>query len=319
MVNLTFGAKPTFSIERLSQGLSGSAIGVTSTGSPIPPGQVVIDLASGYSAGAPPPGTTVGTAFLASASGSGTGATIALIGSDVVADDPGRYAGDPASQACAPGPYTAVWRLSTTVFGLSYTLAIFVGHPAGQPQNVELTFCPQPLTGSDGKPVTPAPVPLTGATFLLSTLVAPTTSGDYVSHAFVSSESVTGTPDPSSTVEARFLDHIPYALTLKGRYDATSREAVLTGRVTALGRPQPNVTVDVSWTDSLLLSKQVRTSASGTFSTRIRITRTMRFAADVPDSTGGCPGPSTAPRGCASQTVAGTALELARVVVPKSH
>jgi hypothetical protein len=315
VVDLSFGAKPAFSVEPLAQGSSSSA-SVGSNGSPIPPAQVVIDLAPGYAVTATPPGTTVGLAFVYSTSGSGLSGTIALINGEVIADDPARYAGDPGAQACAPGPYTAVWRLSAIVFGLSYTLPIFVGHPSGDPQGVELRLCPPPLVGSDGKPVTPTPVPLTRAAFLVSSLTAPTTAGEYVSRAFVTPESAAGAPDPGSMLEARFLDPIPHVLTLKDRYDAKSHDAVLTGRVMELGKPQADAIVDLTRINSFTLAKRVRTSANGTFSARIKIASTTRFAAGVPDSTGACPGPSTAPRGCASLTVAGTTLKLVRVVVP---
>jgi hypothetical protein len=159
-------------------------------------------------------------------------------------------------------------------------------------------------------------VPLTGAAFLVSSLTAPTTAGEYVSRAFVTPESAAGAPDPGSMLEARFLDPIPHVLTLKGRYDAKSHAAVLTGRVMELGKPQAGAIVDLTRVNSFTLPKRVRTSANGTFSARIKIASTTRFAADVPDSTGACPGPSTAPQGCASLTVAGTTLELARVIVP---
>jgi len=223
----------------------------------------------------------------------------------------------PGAHACAAGPYTAVWRLSTTVLGLGYNLPIFVGHPAGNSAAIELRFCPPPLTESDGKPATTTPVPLTAATFILSPLTAPTAAGDYLSHAFVTPPGTGGAPDAANTFELQFLQPQPHSLTLHGRYDAKTRQAVLTGRVTEIGKPQGGATVDVIRSNSLGTPKRVHASANGTFTTRIHITATTAFAADVPDAVTGCSSGSTAPGGCLSQTVAGSDLEVARVVVPR--
>src|SRR5579859_4045210 len=112
LLSIRFGSKPSFSVETLSQGVSGSAVSVGG-GASVSPAQVVVDLPPGYSTNASNPGSAVGLALLSAESGAGANTSIALISADITADDPGRYANDPSAQACAPGPYTAVWRLST--------------------------------------------------------------------------------------------------------------------------------------------------------------------------------------------------------------
>jgi hypothetical protein len=283
----------------------------------VPPAQVTVDLAAGYRAAATPVGSTAGLASFSSASGSASGISIVLVSGSLTVDDPAHYANDPAAQACAPGPYTAVWRLSTTILGLAYDLPVFVEHAAGDAQRIELRFCPPPLLDANGKPVTAAPVPLTDVDFLLTSVLGPTARGRYTSNAYVTPEGLGGTPDPAATVEARALDPVPHTLTLKGRYDAKIHDAVLTGRVTEAGKPQAGASVEYLRLDLFGPPRHVRTSANGAFTARVRIGSTTTFAADVPDTTGPCPGSSTAPRGCASLTVSGTRARTVRVVVPR--
>jgi hypothetical protein len=319
-ISLSFGAKPTLAVETISSGsgISTLAVASGSTGTPVPPARVVVDLAPGYQVTPPAPGAVVGLGIVSASSGSllGGGAFAALF-AELVADDPAKYANDPSAQACAAGPYTAVWRFSSSAFGLSYTLPIFVGHPAGDAQRVELRFCPAPLTGADGKPVTTAPVPLDGAMLLLSPIAAPRGRGEFTSSAYITDETLSGAPDPATTGEARFVDPVPHALSARGRYDAKTRAAVLTGRVTELGKPQAGAAVEYFGDTSFAPPKHVRTSAKGTFSTRVRIPSTTTFFLDVPDATVACRGSSSAPRGCLSLTVAGTNTRLVRVAVPR--
>ena len=319
VVSLTFGAKPSLDISTPTQGLSsvGSEVSSGTSAPVIPPAQVSIDLAPGYTVSPVAPGEEVGLAFVSSSSGTPTSGSIAILIGAITADDPAKYAGDPAARACAPGPYTAVWRFATTIFGLGFTLPIFVEHPAGNPQAVELRFCPPPLSGSDGMPVTASPVPLDGASLFLGALLPPSATGDYTSHMLVTPQAPTGAPDPSATVEARFVDPVPHTLTARARYDKKSHDALLTGRVTERGKPQARALVQYLRSDVQTLPKGVRTSAAGTFTIRTRVAATTSFALFVPDATGVCSGASSAPRGCATQTVAGTNSRIVRVVVPK--
>jgi hypothetical protein len=318
---VSFDSQPSLDVMRLSGG--GSSLGFSSviveeTAPPVPPAQVTVELAPGYVASAPAPGAQVGEATLLSVSPESSQlGSVAFVNGGLTADDPARYASDPAAQACAAGPYTAVWRLTASLFGLSYVLPVFVEHPAGDTQRVELRFCPPPLTGSDGRPVTAKPVPLFAAGFQLSTITAPSGRGTYTSSALVTPQDSSGAPDPPSTVEARFVAPVPHTLTVKGRYDSRTRSAVLTGRVAEVGRPQGGATVEYVRTSQVTPPKEVRTSRKGTFTIRARITATSTFLLLVPDSTGSCPGPSTAPRGCASLTVAGTNAREVRIAVPR--
>ena len=320
----TFGATPTFSISSATNpnGILSVLVGSGSS-APSPPTQVVVDLPTGYTVAPTSPGSVAGLALFESTSGSGETTSATILTAPVVAADPARYATDPAAQACAGGTPSAVWTMSTTIVGLAYSLPIFVGHPASNPQGVELRFCPPPLTGPDGKPLATPPVPISTLLLVLTPLTQPTAPGSYTSSAFVTPEDSSGAPNPQATVETRFLRTVPHTLTAKGRYDKKTHDAIVTGRVTDLGKPQAGALVEYSTATQSSsgaivqisdTTKHVRTTAAGTYTIRKRISKTTLFLVDAAGSTGPCQGPSTAPRGCVSETVEGTAEHLARVV-----
>jgi hypothetical protein len=320
----TFGTTPTFSVESGSNSsglltvLGGSGSGLTS-----PPAAVVVDLPTGYAASPEAPGATVGLALFESIAGSGETTSAAILTAPLVAADPAKYAADPAAQACAGGTPTTVWTLSTTIVALAYSLPIFVGHPASNRQGLELRFCPPPLNGADGKPLATPPVPISTLLLALTPLSQPSAAGSYTSSAFVTPENASGAPNPQATVETRFLLTIPHTLTAKGRYDKKTGDAIVTGRVTNLGNPQARALVEYSTatqsssgaiTSISETTKHVRATAAGTYTIRMRISKTTLFLVDAAGSTGACQGASTAPHGCVSETVEGTAEHLVRVV-----
>jgi hypothetical protein len=317
LIAVSFGATPTLDIitPTASSGSGGGLISVgissgSGSGSSLPsapPAQVSIDLAAGFTLAPAAPGSQIGLALLTSSSGdSQTPGSFAGIGGLLTSVDPSTYATDPASLACAPGPYIAVWKLNATVLGLSFEMPFFLEHPVSDPQAIEIRFCVPPLTGADGKPVTQLPVPLDSAEFILAPIVAPQRAGSHTSRALVTAQTPTGSPDPGSTVEARFVDPQPHSLAVKGRYDKRTHDAVLTGRVKELGKAQRNAHVQYLRTDTLDLPKSVRTSATGSFRINARIAAPTTFLLQVPDAVGACPGASSAPKGCVSLTTAGT-------------
>ncbi len=320
LIALNFGAKPTLDIITPTASNGGGDVvsvvsGSGSGGAPAaPPAQVSIDLAPGFTLAAAAPGSQVGLALLtSSSSGSGSIGSFVGLGGLLTADDPSHYSTDPASLACAPGPYAAVWKLDATILGLSFDMPIFLEHPASDPQAIEIRFCPPPLSGADGKPVTQQPVPLSNAEFILAAVVSPQKAGIYTSRAFVTPQTPTGAPDPGSMMEARFVDAQPHSLAASGHYDKRTHDAVLTGRVKELGKPQRNAQVQYFRTDTLALPKSVRTSANGSFRINARISAPTSFVLQVPDDVGACPSPSPAPKGCVSLTTAGTNSSTVRV------
>lgn len=307
LVNLSLGDRPALSVK--TETLSGSGVSfsyVSGNETTATVSGVSIDFAPGYSLPPLPPGSSAGTGFLVSSSGSGAVGGVSLLGGNLTIEDPAAYTSDPAAQACAPGPYLAVCKLTSSALGLALTMPLFVEHPAGDATRVELRFCPPALTNSQGQPVTTGPTPISSANFTFFGLRGPTTHGRYASSAYITPSDATGEPAQASTVEARALEPFPHSLTFKGRYDAKSHSAVLTGKVVQAGKPQARAAVEIIDVGGLPNPKHVRTTARGTFSTRLRTPVTTTYVARVDDAAGDCGGASTAPAGCTSLTVSGT-------------
>jgi hypothetical protein len=277
-VNLSFGTKPTLTVQtHTAGGFSFSFLGGDETATAA--SGVSIDFAPGYTPPVPAPGASAGTASFESASGSQSGNGVLLLGGNLSVEDPATYANDPAALACAPGPYLAVWKLTASAAGLGLTLPFFVEHPSGDATRIEIRFCPPPLSDAQGRP-------------------GPSAPGRYVSSAYV-------TPANASAIEARAVEPRPHSLTLKARYDAKTRSALVTGRVVEAGKPQAHAAVEL-YSPSNPAPKTIRTSTGGTFATRVRLSGTTVLVARVDEVTGPCGGTSTAPAGCASLTVTGT-------------
>lgn len=326
-INFSFSGKPAMSVEHIAPGTSSSgalieSIGIGSSGGgtpPAPPARVVVDPPPSYTPDlTAAPGSPAGIAFATASSESGSTFSTTSMAGVVTVADPAQYQNNAAAQACAPGPYLAVWTLDTGVLGLFKTsLPIFVVRPTGSTTGVELRFCAPTLTNLDGSPVSAPPIPLDGLSLLLSTLTPPTTAGSYLWHAYVSPQLPgTGAPNDAAAYELRALVPVPHAISVKGSYNAKLRDAVLTGRVTEAGKPQAHADVFVL-TLSAVQPIHARTDAAGRFTIKTRESQTTTYYVQVPDQTGPCQGTSTAPGGCVSTTISATGTKKVRVVVPR--
>jgi len=221
---------------------------------------------------------------------------------DIAAVDPAPYVTDPRSQACAPGPHTAVWLFHLgKAGGSSVSVPVFVD-PASSgagTSGYQLQFClSQPATAGLG---------LDGIELDIdSALTNPGAAGAYVWSTQVTPADPTGAPDQSATYELRSLVPIPSRVTLRGRADTGRRHAILTGRLIAPSINVAGTPVDLyarapgalrfrfqSWT---------RTSSSGAFTFRRPLRGTTTYYAEV-DSIEDCATPSTAPAGCRNETL----------------
>src|SRR5207248_6142642 len=135
-------------------------------------------------------------------------------------------------------------RLDGTIAGFNLSLPIFLVHPAGSNTAIELRFCAPPLTGSSGQPVTSAPIHIDELVLFLSDIALPTGSGSFLWHAYVTPQTQpTGPADDSATYELRALVPVPHRLTVTGRYERVTHDAVLTGRLTEVDKPQARAEV----------------------------------------------------------------------------
>lgn len=246
------------------------------------------------------------------------GSGFAFADGPIVVDDPARYAADPVAQACAPGVHTAVWRASLTLGGqvTSVPLAIDAATDPGAASAYTIRVCPLSAPSA----TLPA-----GSTFvlfsavLLNEVTAPAAPGDYTWSALVTPAN-NFVADPTGTFELRAILPVPRSLTLAAQYDAKAHAAVLSGSVSAAGKPTAGAAVSLvahDRKDKLIDLGTVRTDAAGAFRLRRPIDRTVDVAASIASTDGPCTAPSTAPGGCLSETVAGPQGASATVIVPR--
>src|SRR5439155_17186457 len=120
----------------------------------------------------------------------------------------------------------------------------------------------------------------------------PSGAGTYTWSALVTPAS-SWAPDPSGAFELRALVPIPNELTAHVRYDTKAQSAVLTGKLTAGGKPRGGVDVYVrTGGESSSLSPSATTDATGSFSARKPVAKTTTYLVGVADENGPCSDPS---------------------------
>jgi hypothetical protein len=155
---------------------------------------------------------------------------------------------------------------------------------------------------------------------LLATFVNPATAGTYTWRAIVTPYVYgTATTDDASAFEERTHVLFPYAVTLKAGYAAHSQTLVVSGRVTALGKPQAGVKVSLfaDWlggpADALTFAEvgKPTSRADGTFTVREPRKRILQpadkakleISAFVDAVPGPCAAPAAAPAGCVDDSL----------------
>jgi hypothetical protein len=247
------------------------------------------------------------------------GSGFAFADGSIVVDAPATYAADPVAQACAPGVHAAVWRASVSVIGqvISLPIAVDAVTDPGATSAYTIRVCPLQAPSA----ALPA-----GSTFvlfsavLLNEVTAPTAPGNYTWSALVT-PATNFVADPTGTFELRATLPLPRSLTLDAQYDPKAHAAVLSGNVSAAGKPTAGAAVSLvahDRNDKLIDLGTAVTSASGAFRVRRPVDRTVDVEASIASTDGGpCTAPSTAPGGCVSETVAGPQGASATVIVPR--
>lgn len=235
---------------------------------------------------------------------------------------------DPALLSCAPGPILAVWTAAFRVAGK--TLAIRFAAERTAPDEAtlgvwKLVAClPYPRTAPAGARVAALDLlvlgpagsraftgPAASGTSLWRLLVAPyATGGDDI--------------DPDAEVEARSRVPYPHVLTAKATYRPKISTVVVTGRLTALGKPRPGVGV-LLFVDEpsggIVDFGEATTRADGSYAMRKRVVRqrrarTLDLVAQVGWTEGACAGPPLTPGGCSGETLAPPSPADASVRIP---
>ena len=289
------------------------------------PGRISLFVPSGFAVyPVRPPGRPVGQIVIAAASYSGTSASASFLYGNVAAA-PLDTATEAAAQSCSPGSHIAVWRASLSLLGQPVDLPMYVAAPAaGDPADAQLRIdlCAPALAPGD------AVLPMLSLALQLPDLEPPRAPGSYTWRALVTPLA----PDqstllPEKTYELRSLIPVPHRLTLKARYEARQRVAILEGRLTANGQPRAGVEIvvirlvrrvtprGVVFSDSR--AGTARTGKRGTYAVRVKLPRTAGFIAFALPAVARCAGASTAPAGCLGMTTSGAASEPLTVNVPQ--
>ncbi len=250
------------------------------------------------------------------------GTTSSFADGSLVVDDPARYRGTPEAEACAPGPHAAVWRTTLSVLGQQFALPIYVDRGSSADPNAPafvMRYCP----------IWPSPTVPAGVTahslslFVYDVIRPPTTTGRFTWSALVSPPVSGGmSPNEARTFEVRAVEPLPHTLTLRARHDAKKHSVQLSGKLTAVGQPEAGVEIEFyAATDSFSETTffgPVTTNAAGEFSITRRIDVSTQFSADAFVSPTQCVAPSTAPAGCAQETVSAPtgASAIVRVRLP---
>ena len=227
-----------------------------------------------------------------------------------------------AAPGCGPAPRLALWELDLSLVGQRLEVPISVS-AAGS--DTRLDVCVPSLPSAGG-----ALLPIQKLALTFDELEPPHAAGRYVWRAVVTPLA----PDRRTALddqayELRALVAVPHRLSLRGRYVAGSRTAVLTGRLSDGDTPGGGVRVEFTSLVRRITPKGVRfedsyagstrTSASGVYTFRKRIRRTTGFVAFVDGGVGGCTGSAAAPAGCLSTTTTGVESEPVTVSVPAAR
>jgi len=264
-----------------------------------------------------PEGSPIGGATLFAADDFGSAS---LLTGQIVAV---RNAPD-AAPGCGPAPRDALWQLELSLVGQRLEVPIAVSTAGIE---TRLDFCIPALPSAGG-----ALLPIRKLALTFDDLVPPTVPGRYLWRAVVTPLA----PDKRTALEdrryeVRALVPVPHVLSLRGRYVAGSRTAVLTGRLAEGGVPHNGARIEFISLVRRITPKGVRvddsyagwtrTNASGTYTFRKKIRRTTGFLAFVEKVVGGCAaGPVVvAPAGCLSTTTTGLDSEPVTVSVPAAR
>jgi hypothetical protein len=248
-------------------------------------GTVTIYAPPGYSARLDRPvGTRVGEVL--SAVARVDGAEVALAGSLIQADP-----GTAVETGCSPGSHAAVWALTLSGTGLDVSVPVVLDPVVAAPESTYASYRLEACLGE---------LRLSALTVKLDGVFGnPGGAGDYVWRALVAA----GPPEPEIELRSEVL--VPVTMSMSGRYEASSKRALLQGVLTAAGRPVVGAPVTVSSGNGV--SMRTVTDGRGRFAVErpIRAATTFRASTSVAavDVTGaGCADPIAA-GGCVGAVV----------------
>jgi hypothetical protein len=277
------------------------------------PGRVTVTVPNGYVVAANVTGTRLGDAEIDVEALAGGGKQ-ALKG-PIVQVDPATVATDPAFANCLPGAHAAAWRLVISG-SATFVIPIVADKPATG--GSQLTVCLDALRTA-GLRVDELDLSTRGV------FTNPPTSGFYVWSALVTPFDAVGGLDARAVYELRADEPLPQTLTIKATYTTKTKQLLARGALLANGKPREGIEVHFEGGASLSAAPRelavATTQANGAWVVRMRVAKPPKLvAASVHFYSGRCEdAPSTAPAGCANESIDGafTNAVAVKLVKPK--
>jgi hypothetical protein len=273
---------------------------------------VAITVPAGYHLPTGAVGAQLGSAEIDAQPALG-GAATALKGSIVVAD-PATLAADPLAQTCAPGAHGAAWQL--VLSGSASVSLPVTSDPLPSGGSSKLTICLDALRAAN---LVPTEVYLQ----IEDGVTNPSSPGLNRWTALATRFDAVGKPDPTTVFELRADEPLPHTLSVKASYDVKKRLLTVKGTLLAAGQPRDQIRVHVfggpsSDPESFKELGAPVTSGAGAYTFHKRLAKAPKFVAvNVHFYILDCAEASTAPAGCASETIDGTFGGPTRVAVIK--
>jgi hypothetical protein len=270
---------------------------------------VELDIPAGYTlAVGQPPGTKVADALavnMATNLGQGT----------LTAADPAAYT-DAASVACDPQTHVAVWSMSLTGLGSApVTVPWFVDAGASGGYAAHICLPAATFGGVPGASALAAVI----LTFDPAALQVPAAPAMYLWRALIAAFGSDGaTPNPVADLEYQAHVPLPTTLTMKGKYNAHTKSATMSGLLLIAGKPANGYTIDIGAATKpkgkVADVGTASTGANGRFNYPVFLSKSTYIFATPEPSSPPCTSPTTVACFATEYPVASVT---AHVVVPK--
>jgi hypothetical protein len=309
----------------------GLAVQILSSGRAAP-ARVVTYVPAGFGVDtSTAPGTSIGEAVLVFTTVSTPDYSDFAFGT-FKAGDPASLPGNPAAQACSPGPHAAVWIATLKLDDRSLVVPFYVDPTSGSETSLgsfKLVAClPSPYVPADQGGAPDGLRVLNLEVGLDKSVVTRPPAGTYTWRLFTTPYVFgTATPDVGATFEARARFMLPHLITERLRFQRKTRTVLVTGRVRVLGKPEGGLVLLLAGgtpkAKVLKFYGRVKTRADGTFSIRKHVSQGRRpwklrmYAFAASEIRGPCIAASTAPGGCVDENRSPPQEAKADVTIPK--
>ena len=270
--------------------------------------RLVVTVPSGYAVNlVHPVGADIGSAAVETVPTGGGNPRLFL--GTLVAMDPAAYAASASAQACSPGAHAALWQMQmssgTTTLSIpiavdpssgAYTLAMCFDDEHAQNLEIATVFFDADLVFGN-----------------------PSAAGRYVFSALVTPFASDGTASTAAAFELHAVEDLPQTLSAVARYNQSTKAFTVRGTLRANGAARAGINVHV-YAGRTHDPKEVgvavtQSNGSYVFTKRLATAPTYAVGSVNHYWRVGCVGASTAPAGCASQTIDGTSSPLIKVPV----